>query len=54
MSERNYYSSQPSIPAIVITLYWNWGFQAAACTAQVHHNQNKVYTFPQNNEIIRH
>jgi hypothetical protein len=23
------------------------------CRAQVYHNQNKVYTFPQNNEIIR-
>jgi hypothetical protein len=29
MLERNYYSSQPSIPEIVITLYWNWVFQTA-------------------------
>jgi hypothetical protein len=54
MSERNCYSSQPSIPEIVIILYWNWVFQTAVCRAQVYHNQNKVYTFPQNNEIIRH
>jgi hypothetical protein len=54
MLERNCYSSQPSIREIVITLYWNWVFQTAVFRAQVYHNQNKVYTFHQNNEIIRH
>jgi hypothetical protein len=47
---------QPPAPTVYEA---GWAQNCVAATekkyfVQVYHNQNKVYTFPQNNEIIRH